>query len=75
MAGIKIPIFESGTVLTQEMLEALKNYAIDLGTLEYAGYADGIISGCEVTMSGNIVYVNRGIVMFSGNLYFIPRDL
>ncbi len=75
MAGFKIPIFESGTVLTQEMLETMKMYAIDLGTLEYAGYSDGIISGCEVTMIGNLLYVSRGIVMYAGNLYFLPKEM
>ena len=48
MAGLKIPIFEKGTVLTHEMLEALKEYAMDISTLNYAGYSDGILSGCEV---------------------------
>ncbi len=75
MAGFKVPVFESGTVLTQEMLELLKNYAIDLGTLHYAGYSDGIICGCGVTMSGTILSVNRGIIMFAGNLYFLPQEM
>ena len=40
MAGFKIPIFEKGSVLTQEMLESLKGYAVDLGNLSYTGYSD-----------------------------------
>lgn len=75
MAGFKIPVFERGTVLTQEMLESLKGYAVDLGNLSYTDYSDGILSGCRVTMSGNILYVGRGMVMFSGNLYFIPEGM
>lgn len=74
MAGFKIPIFEHGTVLTQEMMEILKNYAIDLATLEYAGYEDGIISGCQVSMSGNMLYVSRGIIKYAGNIYFLPNE-
>lgn len=73
MAGFKIPVFEQGTVLTQEMLEILKNYAIDLATLEYAGYGDGIISGCQVSMSGNMIYVGRGIIKYAENIYFLPN--
>lgn len=72
MAGLKIPIFEKGTVLTHEMLETLKEYAMDISTLNYAGYSDGILSGCEVTMSDNMICVNRGMVMFNGQLYFLP---
>lgn len=75
MAGFKIPVFETGTVLTQEMLETMKMYAIDLGTLGYAGYADGIISGCKVTMLGNFLHVGRGIVKYSENLYFLPKEM
>lgn len=74
MAGFKIPVFERGTVLTQEMLETLKSYAIDLATLEYAGYEDGIISGCQVSMLGNMIYVNRGIIKYAGNIYFLPCE-
>ena len=75
MAEFKIPIFETGTVLTQEMLETMKMYAIDLGTLSHQGYSDGIISGCEVTMSGDYIYLSRGIIMYSGNLIFLPEEM
>lgn len=75
MAGFKIPVFAKGTILTHEMLEALKNYEVDLGVLSYEGYSNGIISGCEVSMSGNLLYVNRGILIFDGNLYFLSKEL
>lgn len=63
MAGYKIPIFEKGMVLTDEMLESLKAYLADWSRLEYAGYSDGILSGCRVTVSGNMLYVGKGIVL------------
>ena len=57
MAGFKIPVFEKGSVLTHEMLEALKEYSMNINTLNYAGYSDGILTGCEVTMLGNMINI------------------
>lgn len=75
MAGLKIPIFEKGSVLTHEMLEVLKKYTIDISTLNYTGYSDGILNGCEVTMSDNMICVNRGIVVFNNQLFLLPQDM
>lgn len=75
MAGFKIPIFEKGSVLTQEMLEALKGYAVDLGNLSYTGYSDGILSGCQVTMSGNMLYIHKGMLIYGQRLYFLSKEM
>lgn len=74
MAGYKIPIFEKGMVLTDEMLESLKAYVADWSRLEYAGYSDGILSGCRVTVSGNMLYVGKGIVLYKGRMYLLSAD-
>ena len=75
MAGFKIPVFENGTVLTQEMLNAMKANILDSEQLPYINYANGILSGCEVSMSGNMVYVHEGIVIFQRNLYFLSKEM
>ena len=75
MAVIKIPVFESGCVLTREMLEALKQYPIDFGELNFGNYSDGIISGCRVSMENGIVSVESGMVMHRGMLLFVPDGL
>lgn len=75
MAEIKIPIFESGCVLTHDMLEALKNYPLDFSNLSLKNYSDGIVSGCRVSMSGNIVSVESGIVKHSDQLILIPDGM
>ena len=75
MAEIKIPIFESGSVLTREMLEALKRYPMDYGELSLGNYSDGIISGCRVSMANNVVSVESGMVMHSKSLLFIPDGM
>lgn len=75
MAGFMIPIFEKGCILTEDMLEKAKNYAVDYVKLSYDGYANGILSGCKVTMSGDLLYVNQGILMFENHLYFVSDTL
>lgn len=75
MAGVKIPVFEKGSVLTHEMLEALKEYTVDINVLNYTGYSDGILSGCDVIMSGNTICVNRGIIVFNNQLYILPGEM
>lgn len=75
MEGFKIPVFEKGAVLTQEMLEAMKGYAIDFANLQYEGYADGIISGCSVTMSDNVLSIAKGMIRYQGRLYFLSDGM
>lgn len=73
MAGYKVPVFEKGTILTHEMMNALKNNALDLGRLSYYGYSDGILSGCTVSMSDNAISISQGILIFQQNPYFFKR--
>ncbi|MBD5464508.1 MAG: hypothetical protein HDR22_01570 [Lachnospiraceae bacterium] len=75
MAGYKVPVFEKGTILTHEMMNALKNNTLDLGRLSYYGYSDGILSGCAVSMSDNTIFVSQGIIIFQQNLYFLSKDM
>ena len=74
MAGYKIPIFAKGMVLTDEMLESLKAYLTDWSRLEYEGYSDGILSGCCVTVSGNMLNVGKGIVIYKKRLYLLSEE-
>lgn len=75
MTGLKIPKFQKGSILTMEMLEALKDLSAGWGRLEYKGYADGVLSGCEVTMSENIIYVQNGMLVYREELYFIQEKI
>lgn len=61
----KIPFFHRGTVLTQDMMEAMKEYAITMGQLTYLGYSDGIWKGCRLTVNEDMIVVNPGILIYS----------
>ena len=39
----RLPVFKSGNILKQEMMESLKQYMVDYTILRYSGYSDGIL--------------------------------
>ncbi|MBQ2802098.1 MAG: hypothetical protein IJF03_12030 [Lachnospiraceae bacterium] len=75
MIGLKIPVFEKGNVLTKEMLESMKAYAVDAIQLSYKDYGNGIISGCEITITDNILTIHKGLVYYQGNICFITENI
>lgn len=75
MIGLKIPVFEKGNILTQEMLDSMKAYAVDAIQLSYEGYGNGIISGCEITITDQILTIHKGLVCYQGNICFITENI
>lgn len=75
MTGIKIPVFERGNILTQEMLDAMKSYAVDAICLSYDGYSDGVIRGCEITTTESVLTIHRGLIYYKGNVCFLTEEL
>lgn len=75
MIGLKIPVFEKGNVLTKELLDSMKAYAVDAIQLSYQDYGNGIISGCEITITDNILTIHKGLVNYQGNICFITENI
>lgn len=67
----KIPLFYSGNILKYEMLENLRDYALDYSILQYSGYADGIIRGCEVTTTDDVITIHKGMILSDGMPLYI----
>ena len=74
MPGFKMPIFSKGNLLSQEMLEALRDYEIQLAQNTYAGYTDGIVTGTQISVKQGAISIGQGIVKFDERLFFIPSD-
>lgn len=72
MIGYRMPIFQDGSMLTKEMLEQLKYFSVTLGDLTFANYADGIISGGEITGDRAIVNIDRCMIKYGQYVLFIP---
>lgn len=74
MPGFKMPIFSRGNLLSQEMLEALRDYEVQLAQNTYAGYTDGIVTGTQISVKQGAICIGQGIVKFDERLFFIPSD-
>lgn len=75
MIGEKIPLFCSGTILTKEMLDLLREYAMAVAAGTYEGYSDGILNGCAITTTENSITVNKGMILYRGQVYIIDEPL
>lgn len=70
----KKPKFEMGKILKIDMLECLSNYPRDFIDIYYKNYSDGIIEGCNITISDNFISLNKGIVKYNGNIYMLNNE-
>lgn len=73
MNGYKIPVFKKGSLLTQEMLEALKQFGLTYTECCYDGYGNGVLKGCAVHGEKGVVYIGKGMLLHGGSLFYIPE--
>lgn len=71
MSVQKLPIFQSGNILKQEMLESLKQYIVDYTILKYKDYSDGILRGCQITTTDNRIVLHSGVIILGGMPFYI----
>lgn len=74
MTGFKIPIFSKGNLLSQEMLEAIRDFEIQFAQNLYCGYSDGIITGTRIYVEQGCIYIGQGIVKYQNRLFFLSED-
>lgn len=70
----KIPLFYSGNVLTQDMLESLKQHTVNTGRFDYLGYSDGILKGCRITTTDSQIIVQKGVLIYGGEVFYLSED-
>lgn len=75
MNGQVFPLFEHTHILRTGMLTELRDYAYEYGRLMYEGYSDGIVSGCSITTTKDTISLNRGIIRYAENMYFITEPI
>lgn len=71
----KIPRFESGNILSREMLEALNHNILSENRMNYFGYSEGILKGFSVTASEDYILVGKGCYLFDGEVQYITEDI
>lgn len=73
MLGFKMPLFSKGNLLSQDMLETLRDYEVQLAQNLYGGYSDGIISGAEIIVKQGAVCIGPGMVKFEDRIFMIEE--
>lgn len=71
----KIPLFHSGNILKYDMLENLRDYAINFSNLHYSDYSDGIIRGCTITTTESMIAIHTGILLIDGIPVYITEPV
>lgn len=75
MKGYKIPIFQRGNLLTQEMLDAMKCYMTEVSAAMYIDYSDGIIAGMQIQVSDGLLTIGKGMVKYQDTLIVSTEDM
>lgn len=69
------PLFERKQILKKESLKSLRDYSFFQMQLECQQYSDGILEGCDVSVSGDMLVVGKGIVKHDDFLYLITEEV
>lgn len=67
------PQFQIKRLLRVEMLEQLRDYPATFLNLAFAGFANGVISGCDCSWNDDLLTIHPGMVLWNSNIYFMKN--
>lgn len=67
------PVFQKKRLLRIEMLEQLRDYPRDYLRLQFRGYSDGILCGCQISWDNEQLEIAPGILNRAGRLYIMKE--
>lgn len=70
-----LPSFNRGSVLKQNMLEALRDYPRTVLDIQYKDFDDGVITGFEVKPNGSCFEISPGIVKINNELHISSQTM
>ncbi|AOY74676.1 hypothetical protein [Clostridium formicaceticum] len=70
----KTPLFIRGSILTKEMLAAMRDYPIDLIELGFINRGDGILAGFLIQFQRGTLIVGRGIFKYKDSIYVLTEE-
>ena len=71
----EVPDLEKGFILKRSMLLALSDAAILTNELLRKGYADGILSGCELSVTEDTIVLNSGLIFLEQQIFMLKNSL
>ncbi|MDR1769862.1 MAG: hypothetical protein LBS02_04390 [Hungatella sp.] len=67
------PQFEKKRLLRAEMLDKLRDYPKVFLDLQFQGFGDGIINGCDIIWDDGQLTISPGMIYWKGKLYFMEQ--
>lgn len=56
------------------MFEEFRNFFREFFNVQFKGYFDGIILGCDIEILDNYIKILKGIIKYEGIIYFLKED-
>ena len=70
-----IPLFQDAHLLRRGMLEALSDYTFLFQEYMYKVYGDGILAGCELTATEDVITLGKGVLLFENRPYLLKEPM
>lgn len=75
MFSNEYPQFIKKHILKIEMLENLRDFPRDYCNIKFKNYGNGILSGCEVFVKGQMLEIQPGMLIFDKILYMLREPV
>lgn len=70
-----IPDMEKGIILKRSMLVSITDASFLVNDYMRTGYANGILSGCQLTTTKDTISLNKGLILFEGEIFMIKNPM
>lgn len=70
----RYPLFKSGRLLKNEMLNELRDFPREFVDIKFDQYSNGIISGCNIDIEDNWLVIKKGIIKYKNIIYMLRKD-
>lgn len=67
------PQFEKKRLLRAEMLDRLRDYPKVFLDLEFQGFGEGVVNGCDIIWDDGQLTISPGMIYWKGKLYFMEQ--
>ena len=68
------PVFTKGRVLKKESIEYLRDFPLDLATLAWEDYSDGVLFGFSVSCQDGCIHIAKGALKYRGIIIIVPEN-
>jgi len=66
-------MFERGRIMKKELILAMREYSFGFARLQFDELTDGIICGCDISVSATRLTMNPGIIKFNRFIYMVTE--